>query len=309
MNKTQKVASVLGRELGEKLEEHKPLRDLLPLAIGGAADFYTAVETIADLMRAIKAARTAEVDWLVIGSGSQTIISDFGFPGLVIHNRAENLQYVPSKGQVLADGGAAWPKLVLGAVGYDLGGVEPFLVMQGTIGGALVQDRCAPSGHSARSILREVTLMSDEGEIEHLSVQKFYKRPRHERGTLLVALLQLVHGRHDEVIRRVGLYERERRRLAGAATTVIGPVFAHESSTSTGDLVATQLSQAKILGLKSGGAIFSTTRPNYIEARGRVTAHDIRELVSNAQHTLSEQLTDPPIIQLQFVGNWQEESV
>lgn len=304
-NKTAHIAKVLEKQLARRLEQHKPLRDLLPLPVGGVADFYTAADSVSDIMTAIQAARTAEVEWLVVGSGSQTIISDFGYPGLLIHNRAKHTQYIAQKGQVLVDSGVAWPSLVLGAVGYDLGGAEPFLLMSGTIGGALFQDRSVPSGHAARSLLREITIMSDSSEIRHLSAQEFYARPRHERGTILVALFQLVHSRHDELLRRIGVYERQRRALQGQVSSWIGPVFAQEESSDAAASLDDILSRFKISSLKVGGAAFSPKRPNFIEAHGRIRAHDIRELVSNAQHILGENLPEPPVVQLRFIGNWQ----
>lgn len=306
MPKQQETTRSLAKTLGSKLREHVPLRDLGALSVGGVADFYTAAATIQELTHAVQAARAAEVEWLVFGSGTQTVISDFGFPGLLIHNQTANLQYVPSRGQVLVDSGLRWPKLILGAVGYDLGGLEGLLVVPGTIGASLVQDRTAPNGQAVRSVVREVTLLDETGVIRHLSVQEFYALPRASRGVVLVVVLQLVHSRHDEVIRRVGIYERQRRHWETVGTRWLGPVFASETNHADPAALSEALGRTKILGMACGGAVFSRIRPNYIEARGRLTAHDIRELVSNAQHILSEELIEPPLVQLRFVGTWQD---
>lgn len=301
--KDAKPEEQLARRLGSKLQEHMSLRDVSAFGIGGVADYYFEATSIDELISAVSIAQTLDIPWIVLGTVSQTVVSDIGYAGLVIRNRTHRSQFVPQTGQVLVDSGVEWAELVLAAAAYDLGGCEAMLPMPGTIGGTLVQDCVAMNGFHPRSLLRRVTMLDAEGNIHQVAPDRYF-RAGAQSGVVLIATIQLLRTRHDEIMRRIAVYEKERRRIARLSSQWLGPVFSSEFSQADPSYLPLEFERAKVLGRRVGGAVFSNSRPNYIEARGRVTSADVRELVTQIYHRLSETMTEPPQVKITFVGSW-----
>jgi UDP-N-acetylmuramate dehydrogenase len=306
MDAQTRTEVALKKLLGSSLESHVALQDRLAFGVGGVADFLTTADTLDELIQAVTAAQTTETSYLIIGQGSQVIVSDYGFPGLVILNRTSRVEFVPTAGQVIVESGATWPTVILQAASRGLSGFETLLALPGSVGGTLLNQRLGPTGFAAHQALRSVTLLSASGSIRRLS--HLPESESGNRGTLLVASLQLVQTRRDELLRRIRTFEVLRRRLAQGGRRWLGPVFHSDFAGPDPSYLLSQFQRAKVLDFRLGGAIFSTERPNFIEARGRVTARMIRELSRSVYDRLlevggSESLTSG----IQFVGSWGDE--
>ncbi len=302
-----KIGRELSQRLGSELEEHVPVRDISSFGVGGVADFFYTATSVHQLLTAVTTAASLAIPWTIIGSASQTIVADFGFGGLVIHNRARRLEYIRETGHVLAESGASWPQLVLGAANYDLGGLEPLLVMPGTVGGSVIQDRHTPEGITPRSFVRSLTLINDQLDVEHLTGKQFVKQQKRILA-ILVTNFQFVHTRRDEILRRIGHFERERRQYEGRGTTWLGPVFVSETAVADPTVLTHLFQRARVMGMRVGGAAFSIQRPNFVEARGRVTAREVRTLVNDVYTRLADVMIEPLESQLRFIGSWGDEN-
>ena len=295
----------LRRLIGPSLETHVALQDQLAFGVGGVADFFVDVHTLDELVRAVSAAQTTQVPYLVIGQGSQVVISDYGFPGLIILNRADRIEFVANSGHVLVESGATWPKVILQAASGGLGGFESLLGLPGSIGGTLATRRLGPTGLAAHQALRSVTLLTRNGAINRY---RSLSTRQSDEATILVASLQLIQTRRDELLRRIRHFELERRRFSANSRRFLGPVFHSDFAGPDPSYLVNQFRRAKILDLRVAGAVFSAERPNYIEARGRVSARAIRELTRLLYDRLSESgRAESLSCQLSFVGSWGDE--
>ena len=305
MSRLHEVGQLLSDRLGNLLQEHVSLREVTSFGVGGVADFFVAATTPDELVRAVTSARAAQVPWFMIGNGSQTILSDFGYPGLVIQNRTSKIQFVGETGQVLVESGVLWHQLVIAAANHGLGGIEPYLLFPGTIGGALWQQRIGFS-INPRSILRHVTIIDDTGQIRQVTAQALFDEV-HTIHALLVANFQLVHTRRDEIVRRITSYERKRRVYASLHSGWLGPIFHSDFAVIDPTYLDSLFERAKVLGLREGGAIFSEKRINFIETRGRVTSQDVYLLVRNITEKVKESSQSPIRVQVTFMGSWSNE--
>lgn len=118
-----------------ELQNNIPLKNLTTLAIGGPAKFFTLIKTEGELAEAIDLAQKEGSPYKVIGGGSNLLVSDEGFPGLIIKN---NLRGLASQGPALrAHSGTPLQELINFTVKNSLGGMQKLTGIPGTVGGAV----------------------------------------------------------------------------------------------------------------------------------------------------------------------------
>jgi UDP-N-acetylmuramate dehydrogenase len=126
-----------------QLQEHVPLAPLTTFGIGGPARWFVEADTEATVVEAVEFARERDLPLFVLGGGSNLLVSDEGFPGLVIHiamRGVEQGEYSPSVGVFSVAAGEDWDTFVCEAVGRGYGGIECLAGIPGTVGGTPVQN-------------------------------------------------------------------------------------------------------------------------------------------------------------------------
>jgi len=118
------------------LRENVPLAPLTTFKIGGPARFFYCANSVRELVGAVRAARAARLPVFILGGGSNVLVSDSGFDGLVIKNCSSNIKLVGRTG-ILVDSGVPTSKLVAFATDKGLTGVEFLVGIPGTVGGAV----------------------------------------------------------------------------------------------------------------------------------------------------------------------------
>ena len=124
------------------LQRNVPLHQYTTLHVGGVADYYARVTNLAELKEAIHFAKQAEVPIFILGGGSNVLISDNGFSGLVIKMEIAGISFNSQDNEVLATAGAgeSWDALVAVTVMQGLSGLENLSGIPGTVGAAPVQN-------------------------------------------------------------------------------------------------------------------------------------------------------------------------
>lgn len=121
------------------IKQNFPLSQLTTFKIGGPADFYVAVESEQELKEALNFAHQKQLPVLVIGRGSNILVSDRGFNGLVIRNEIKGLA-IQDKGIISVGAGENWDDVAAEAVAKGLAGIECLSGVPGSAGGAVVQN-------------------------------------------------------------------------------------------------------------------------------------------------------------------------
>ena len=133
-----------------------PLAPFTTLGIGGPARHYTRIGVSDQLSRALVWARERDLDVLVLGGGSNLLIGDEGFPGLVVHVVIDGVAYIAAGGstEVTAGAGESWDGLVAAVVGRGLAGVECLSGIPGFVGATPIQNVGAYGQEVAETIVR-----------------------------------------------------------------------------------------------------------------------------------------------------------
>lgn len=137
--------------------------------IGGKADFFMVLKSLADLSEAISWARKNQQPILFLGGGSNVLISDSGFRGLVIKNEIKGIEKIKESQNFVwlkALGGEWWSALVNYAVSHNYYGAENLFLIPGTVGAAPIQNIGA-YGIELKDILFELEAVNlKTGQIE-----------------------------------------------------------------------------------------------------------------------------------------------
>src|SRR3989442_10839351 len=125
----------LRKVLGDGLLTSEPLRHHTTFRIGGPADFYFAAQTPDQLVAALRAAREIELPVFLLGGGSNLLVSDDGFRGLVLRNACERIEFDGTA--ALVECGSDFLDLIYQCRDRGLAGLEFAAGIPGSVGGAL----------------------------------------------------------------------------------------------------------------------------------------------------------------------------
>src|SRR6266567_6833330 len=123
----------------KRLKRNEPLAQYTTFKIGGPADLFYDATSADDLAGAVTAARELEIEYFVLGLGANILIGDRGFRGLVIRNTSSHLEF-RNDGILWVESGAVMAKLIPQAVERGLSGLEHYVGIPSTVGGAVWQN-------------------------------------------------------------------------------------------------------------------------------------------------------------------------
>ena len=275
-----------------RLLRNVPLAPYTTFQIGGPADLLYTAMSADDLAAALLAARAARVPHAVLGGGSNVLVADRGFRGLVILNRAAARRWDPD-GRLWSESGAVVADLLADAVERGWSGLEHFAGIPGTVGGALWQNLHFLSPAPARERTVFIAEIFESCEIltgggERRTVGPDYVRFgyddsvfHHGDDVALAATFRLAPG-EPATMRRVvqeNLRWRAERHPPLDAWRSAGWVFRKVEGMGAGRLV----DQCGLKGARAGDAMISPLHANIIVNLGRATAADVRRLIERAQ--------------------------
>src|SRR5512145_1678075 len=141
-------------KLGDKVKENVSLAPYTFARIGGPADVLIAAESADELARIIKLLQKLEMDYLLLGGGSNVLISDRGVRGVVVLNRAKGIRFHSGdQPSVTAESGVVFSNLANRCAAKGFGGLEWAATVPGTIGGAVYGNAGAFGGDMAGNLV------------------------------------------------------------------------------------------------------------------------------------------------------------
>ncbi|MFH1426803.1 MAG: UDP-N-acetylmuramate dehydrogenase [Candidatus Kerfeldbacteria bacterium] len=280
------------------MQEQIELAPYTTFKIGGPAQYFAVVNTRAELKEALAQARANDIDWFLLGGGSDVLISDDGFKGLAIKLELNAIEFDENLMQVRAEAGVKMGKLITECMQRELTGLEFAIGVPATVGGA-VWANLGARGHEIKDVLIEAAAITQNGEERVLSVndcQFSYRNSifKKEPHVIVDALFQLQKGNQDEI--RVATKElasmRTETQDIGALSA--GCAFANpvgQTDKSAGQLI----DELDLKGKQMGGAKVSEKHANFIVNTGNATAKDVVMLISYVK----QQVRDKKGVQLQ----------
>lgn len=148
------------------IQENIPLAQYTTFKIGGPAKYFCVVTNEDELVEAIKFAKDKKIHWFVLGGGSNLLISDEGFHGLVIKIENRGITYIDDL--VTASAGEVWDDFVADTISHGFGGLENLSAIPGTVGATAVQNIGA-YGSDVSNIIESVRVL-DTTNLEFINM-------------------------------------------------------------------------------------------------------------------------------------------
>jgi UDP-N-acetylmuramate dehydrogenase len=278
-----RALSILRDACGARVRTDFPLAPLTTFRIGGAAAIFLEPESEEDLEAAGRAVRAAELPVAVLGKGSNVLVSDEGFPGLVLR-LGRGFRWAAREVDRLTGGGAIpLPALAGVALRHGLTGIEFGVAIPATLGGAIKMNAGAHGGQMADVVESAEVFRLRTGERERVQAADAgfaYRRSALGDDAVVIAATVVLAGGDPEEIRALMDKAREwRRRTQPLAEPNCGSVFTNPP----GDHAARLIDQAGGKGLRVGGARVSAKHANFIVAVPGATAADVLALIREVQ--------------------------
>ncbi len=274
------LAAELERIEGLKVRADAPLAKLTTFKIGGPAAVVVTPETEEALVRAMPRIAESGLPVLVLGNGSNVLISDAGFPGVVVRvvgSALGAIETVPPD-RVRIGAGAMWSRVLRHVAQEGWTGLEFGAGIPGTLGGAVATNAGTRGGETAQHLL-EVRGVGLDGAVQTLArsdIAFVYRNGPLPPGFVVTSVVCRV-AREDpaKVDATIRGYQAERRRDQPEREPSAGCVFKNPPGESAGRLV----DRAGLKGTKLGGAIVSPVHGNFIINEESATAADVLRLV------------------------------
>jgi UDP-N-acetylenolpyruvoylglucosamine reductase len=255
--------------------------------IGGPARFFCRARTEAGLGRVLAAAAENGLPLALLGMGSNILVADEGFPGIVVRLEGEFLRVVASGERVQAGGGAALGAVCAAAARAGLSGIEAISGIPSSVGGA-VRINAGAYGGEIFDVLETVRLLSRAGEARTAAAAEIPHGYRYSAliGTgeiVVTAVLKLVPAPREEIARKTrAVAEKRRGALPGEPNA--GSVFRNPP----GDFAGRLIEACGLKGVRVGGAMISPRHANVIVNTGRARAADVLELMRRMRQAVRD---------------------
>ncbi len=283
---------------------HEPMKKHTTFRIGGPADYYLCPHSTEELQKILQICRENNIDFFILGNGSNLLVSDKGYRGAVIQLWKNFSDIMVEETAVTVKAGALLSKVAAEALEEGLTGMEFASGIPGTIGGAVVMNAGAYGGEM-KDIIKEVTVLTKKGEILTLSKEemKFGYRTSavKEKGYVVISVvLQLEKGDKEE-IRKV-MDDLKERRVTKQPLDMpsAGSTFKRPEGYFAGKLIM----DAGLRGFSVGGAQISEKHCGFVVNKGNATAADVLGLIGEVQKRVQEQFGVVLEPEVKFLGEF-----
>lgn len=284
--------------------ENEPMAARTTLGVGGPADFFVEVADEDELSAVMSYVSHTHLPWLVIGDGSNLLVSDRGIRGLTL-TMAGSLAEVRVEGNVLTAGAAAQMSAAADvAAQHNLSGLEGVADVPGSIGGAIVMNAGTHRGYIDEFItsVSVVTVSGQKLVIPRDECQFTYRGSKfqHDRSLLITRVeFNLAQGDGAQITQRI-TEAREKRHVKQPLGRSAGCFFKNQPERSAGKLIE----EAGCKGMREGGALVSDAHANFIVNEGGATAADLRALAERVRNTVREKHGVELEYEVRLVGEW-----
>ncbi len=267
--------------------ENVDMREYTSFKAGGRAAEMVIVDTVEELQDILAAIHKEGKKSIILGNGSNTLISDKGFDGTVV-KLGEAFDLIQVEGEhILCGGGALMSVVAKQALAADLSGFEPLSGIPGSIGGAVYMNAGAYGGEM-KDIVESVNLVSRDGSVlRTVKGEDMDFGYRHSileaSGDVVVSIkLKLKKGNHDEIAAQMQDLLKRRNEKQPVQYPSAGSFFKRPPGYFAGKLVQ----DAGLKGLTVGGAQVSELHSGFVINIGGATATDIIDLMHLVQNTV-----------------------
>ena len=263
----------------ERILFHQPMKEYTTFRVGGEAECILMIHQEEELAKLIPYLNQIEQEYFILGNGSNLLVGDKGYRGIVLKFDGEMEQIEVEGTRVTAKAGALLSKVAVAAKENGLTGLEFAAGIPGSIGGGVVMNAGAYDGEM-KQVVEYVRVMDSDGQITTLDndTMEFGYRTsiiKNRPYTVLEIVLQLAEGDREQIGAKMDELAQLRRSKQPLEYPSAGSTFKRPEGHYAGKLIM----DAGLRGYRIGGAQVSDKHCGVIINTGKATAADIREVI------------------------------
>ena len=272
-----------------KVNKNEPMKNHTTWRIGGPAKVLIKPETIEELQSVLQDLQEKGESFVVIGGGSNLLVSDEGINRTVIQLGSSLRDFSIDGEWITAQAGVPLPFIARKAAEQELSGLEFAAGIPGTIGGAVVMNAGAYKSQFS-NIVQEVVCCDKTGKLLTLDSTECnfsYRNSRFKRNDELIVLsvkMRLTPGKKEEILEQMNRNTSLRKEKQPVEYPSAGSIFKNPEGDSAGRLIESVGAK----GWKQGGAMVSEKHSNFIVNTGSATCKDVLELVSRVKKEVQD---------------------
>lgn len=289
------------------------------MAVGGPAEFYYEAKTVDEMIKVLNYCFVSGAPYKVIGNGTNIIVSDTGFNGVVIKNAAKKISVDRNTGRVIAEGGASLSMVISEAASSGLGGLESLYGIPGSVGGSLINN-AGTHGVAIGDYMRSATVFFSPDDIKNLKATWFnfgYRESRlkHKKKqfppVILSVIFQFQRKKTEDIMTEMAKYKKWRGEKQPLGARTSGSIFKNPSNNDHSNVGEEKyksagylLEQAGSKKFSVGGARVSRTHSNWIENHSNATASDVRRLAEKMRSAVEDKFQITLDEEIEYMGQW-----
>lgn len=288
----------------EQVLRDEPMSRHTTFRIGGPAALFCIPRSVPALAATVKACIEADIPYYILGNGSNVLVSDAGYQGVVIQ-LFRNMDGIRIRGtEMEVEAGALLVKIAHTAAKESLTGLEFASGIPGTLGGGLTMNAGAYGGEM-KDVVKEAVVMKPDGEILRLTKEELELGYRTSviarKGYLVIsALLELKEGEAEVIRARMQELKEARTSKQPLEYASAGSTFKRPEGYFAGKLIM----DAGLSGFAVGGACVSEKHCGFVVNRGGATAADIWELCRLVKEIVKEKFGVTLELEVRLLGDF-----
>lgn len=268
---------------------HEPMKNHTSFKIGGAADLFVIPKTVDQIQAVIELSQRNDIPYFIIGNGSNLLVNDEGYRGVIIQISKNMNDVKITEGRVNAEAGILLSSLSKRIAKEELKGFEFASGIPGTLGGAIYMNAGAYGGE-IKDRLVEVRAMDEKGGIHTYTKEELelgYRKSIFQKNHyfILEATLEFEKGNKDEIDSITKELTKRRKEKQPLDMPSAGSVFKRPEGYYAGKLIM----DAGLRGCSIGGAQVSEKHCGFIVNIGNATAQDVIDLIAHIRKTVYKQ--------------------
>ena len=271
----------------EKVFVKEPMKNHTTFKIGGAADVLFLPKNEEDILKALKLCRENKIDYYVIGLGSNLLVSDNGYPGVIIKIGENMAHFFLEDDTVIRSGaGASLKDLTNFALENSLSGLEFAEGIPGNVGGSSVMNAGA-YGKEMKDVIKTVKVIDSLGEIKTISNEEMdfgYRTSKAMKEGLIITevIFDLVKADRAEIKALMDDLSIKRHEKQPLSLPSAGSIFKRPEGYFAGKLIM----DSGLAGFSVGGASVSSKHCGFIVNNGNATCKDVLNLIEYIKKTV-----------------------
>ncbi len=276
------------RSISKNIRTQEDMSAHVTFRAGGKAEFFASPRTEEELLALLRFCRREKLEHFILGKGSDLLVSDKGYPGVIISTLALGDIIQRGEEELEAGAGATMSAVAAYALEKELSGFEFASGIPGTIGGAVFMNAGAYEGEM-KDILQQVKVLEKDLRLHYLPAAALdfayrYSNIEKEERVVLSAVLKLKKAKGQDILAKMQDLEFRRRDKQPLDLPSAGSTFKRPEGHFAGKLI----SDAGLMGYSIGDAQVSTKHAGFVVNKGSAKAAEIYALICHIQKVVKE---------------------